>query len=411
MIGFLSKLAFRNLGRHRRRTIIVGMGITLGVTVITIQSGFVAGVRHQMINRLVVAQFGHVAVVPASIAGSEGDAADIALIEDPALMTELVHGVFPDAGVVPSLSTLGMAFGEVTGTGRVVLWGVTAGDPMLTDRLTTPLDPGKLIEATAYVGAALAEQLEVRSGDVITLSVVDPGGNLDAMDFEIAEILENGAPWQDYFVYVPLGELQSLMGIDRAVDSLKVYLDRGIKSAGAATSVLNQALEKSGEGVHAEPYEKTGRLYMGIITAAKIQALVVEIILLIAVALGVGSAQILSIHERRREIGTMRALGTSRGAIRFMFLAEGVLLSLIAGGIGALIGSAITGVLGRVGIETGIEAFRWMIGGARLVPRVDVTAIAFAMLELVVVVTLSGLYPAWRAARLAPARAIQEAAG
>ena len=107
----------------------------------------------------------------------------------------------------------------------------------------------------------------------------------------------------------------------------------------------------------------------------------------------------------------MRALGTSRGSIRFVFLAEGIILSLIAGFVGAVIGSAITTVLGIIGVETGIEAFRWMIGGAELVPRVDPTAIAWVMLELIIVVTVAGLYPAWRAAKLAPASAIQEAAG
>lgn len=400
MIGFLSRFALRNLGRHRRRTFIVGIGITLGVTVVTIQSGFVAGVRHQMIERMVAAQFGHVTLVPGDESG---------MIPDPATAIAVVREALPDARVVPSLSSLGMAFGELSGTGRVVLWGATAQDPMLTDRL--PTRPAELAAGVAYVGAALAEQLEAQSGDMITLSVVDPDGNLDATDFEIGEILDTGAPWQDYFVYVPIEELQSLMGVDRSVTNLKVYLKDGIASASAATRVLQAALAEGTGEVRAEPYEKTGRLYMGIIAASRIQALVVEIILLVAVALGVGSAQILSVHERRREIGTMRALGTSRGAIRIMFLAEGAALASIAGGIGAILGSAITAVLGSVGIETGVEAFRWMIGGARLVPRVDPVAIFWVMLELLVVVTLAGLYPAWRAARLAPAGAMQEAAG
>ncbi len=410
MIVFLLKLAFRNLGRHRKRTLIVGMGVTLGVAVVTIQSGLVAGVRHQMIDRLVVAQFGHVTLVP-SVAGSGGNPAGVPLIRDAVAVTHLVREVLPDARIVPSLSALGMAFGEISGTGRVVLWGVTPDDPMLSERRTSPRDPVDPAAGTVYIGTALADQLEARDGDPITLSVVDPDGNLDAMDFEIAEILDGGAPWEDYFVYVPLRDLQSLMGVGQAVSTLKIYLAGNLEAADAATLVLNDALEQRGWGVRAEPYEKTGRLYMGIISASRVQALIVEVILLVAVALGVGSSQILSIHERRREIGTMRALGTSRGSIRFVFLAEGIILSLIAGFVGAVIGSAITLVLGIIGVETGIEAFRWMIGGAELVPRVDPTAIAWVMLELIIVVTVAGLYPAWRAAKLAPASAIQEAAG
>ena len=398
MIGFLWKFALRNLGRHRRRTLLVGAGIALGVAVVTIQGGLVAGIRHQMIEKLVASQFGHLTLVP-----SAGET----LIDEPGDAGRTVHEVLPGARVLSSLSSLGMAFGEISGTGRVVLWGVGEDDPMLTDRLAGSPD---LAAESVYVGAALAEQLEAVAGDPVTLSVVDPDGNLDAMDFEIAGILEPGAPWQDYFVYLPIAELQSLMGVGTSVAGLKIYLDDGIAGSAAAVQRLNAALTESGSSVVAEPYEKTGRLYMGIITASSIQALVVEIILLVAVALGVGSAQILSVHERRREIGTMRALGTSRGSIRLMFLAEGVLLALIAGAVGAVLGAGITGILGATGIETEIEAFRWMIGGARLVPRVEVGAILQAMLELAIVVALAGLYPAWRASRLAPANAIQEAA-
>ena len=130
------KFAFRNLGRHRKRTLIVGMGVTLGVAVVTIQSGLVAGVRHQMIDRLVVAQFGHVTLVPSTVAGSGGNPAGVPLIRDAVAVTHLVSEVLPDARIVPSLSALGMAFGEISGTGRVVLWGVTAEDPMLSERRT-----------------------------------------------------------------------------------------------------------------------------------------------------------------------------------------------------------------------------------------------------------------------------------
>jgi len=412
VIVFPVRLAFRNLGRHRKRTLVVGLGVTLGVAAVTIQSGLVAGVQHQMIDSLVVAQFGHLAIVPNAGAGPDSGSDEApSLIRTTADVNEVVRELVPEARVVPGLSTLGMAFGEISGTGRVVLWGVTDRDPMLDDRRTGLQGPATVEEGAVYIGAALAEQLEAQEGDLITLSVLSPDGDLDAMDFEIAEVLVPGAPWQDYFVYVRLDQLQFLMGIDRAVASLRLYLDAGIRGADRAAARLNRGFIESAVTVRAVTYEKTGRLYLGIIRASRVQAMVVEIILLVAVALGVASAQILSIHERRREIGTMTALGTSPGSIRLIFLTEGMVLSVIAGLAGAAIGAAITGALGIHGIETGIEAFRWMIGGASLTPRVDASAIGWTMLELIVVVTLSGLYPAWRAAQLKPAIALQGATG
>ncbi len=107
----------------------------------------------------------------------------------------------------------------------------------------------------------------------------------------------------------------------------------------------------------------------------------------------------------------MAALGTSRAVIRSVFLVEGVVLALAAGAVGTLVGLATTWVLARTGIGMDVEAFQWMIGGRRLVPRVDPTAVALAISELVVVVLLATLFPAVRASRLPPVEALRGGQG
>jgi putative ABC transport system permease protein len=107
--------------------------------------------------------------------------------------------------------------------------------------------------------------------------------------------------------------------------------------------------------------------------------------------IGVANTMVISVLERRAEIGLRRSLGATRGHIRIQFLAEALLLSALGGGGGVLLGSGVTAVYASLqGWPTVVPA--WVIGGA-------VTAALF-------IGALAGLYPAIRAARLAPTEAL-----
>jgi len=405
VIGLALRFAIRNLRRHGRRALIIGLGIAVGVAAAVVHRGLVAGIRSQMIDHLVVAQYGHVAILPPLDAGPEGGEKFRRFLEDPDPIVELIRRELPRATVAPSLSTLGMAFGEQASTARIALWGIDAqqGAELLQTLLHRAGGDATLRRGSVFLGASLARRLEVQRGDPVTLSVLDPHGDFDAVDYQVASVLERGAPWQDYFVYLVLEDLQEMMGAPDTVTMLKLYLPGGLRQADAAVAQLRPTLP---DGIQVGTYRETGELYMGIIAASRVQAMMIDIVLLLAVAFAVAGAQILSVHERQREFGTMTALGTSRSVIRTMVLSEGALLSLVAGGVGAVLGAAVTLALGGSGVGMDAEAFAWMVGGPRVLPRVDVAAMGWTLLQLVVVVTLSGLYPAARAARLLPVEAL-----
>jgi putative ABC transport system permease protein len=107
--------------------------------------------------------------------------------------------------------------------------------------------------------------------------------------------------------------------------------------------------------------------------------------------IGVANTMVIAVLERRAEIGLRRSLGATRGQIRIQFLAESVLLSTLGGGTGVLLGSAVTaGNASLQGWPTVVPA--WAIGGA--------------VTTAVLIGALAGLYPAIRAARLAPTEAL-----
>jgi putative ABC transport system permease protein len=108
-------------------------------------------------------------------------------------------------------------------------------------------------------------------------------------------------------------------------------------------------------------------------------------------AIGVANVMVISVLERRSEIGLRRALGATRGQIRAQFLAEAVLLSLAGGAAGVILGVIITSVYARAHGETILIPFRAWTGG-----------LGAALL----IGALAGLLPAIRAARLSPTQAL-----
>jgi putative ABC transport system permease protein len=110
--------------------------------------------------------------------------------------------------------------------------------------------------------------------------------------------------------------------------------------------------------------------------------------------IGIANVMVISVLERRREIGVRRALGASRRHIRVQFVTEAVLLAAIGGLFGVVLGAAITG---------GYAALRgWSIA-------IPVAGLAAGVGVALLIGGLAGLYPAARAARLTPAEAVRAA--
>jgi putative ABC transport system permease protein len=109
---------------------------------------------------------------------------------------------------------------------------------------------------------------------------------------------------------------------------------------------------------------------------------------------GVANTMVISVLERRSEIGLRRSLGATRGQIRTQFLSEALLLSLLGGVGGVVLGVGITAIFATYQSWTTVVPFWAMTGGVGVTP---------------VIGGLAGFYPAMRAARLPPTEALANA--
>jgi putative ABC transport system permease protein len=115
---------------------------------------------------------------------------------------------------------------------------------------------------------------------------------------------------------------------------------------------------------------------------------------------------LMSVHERTREIGTLRALGMRRRVVVRLFVLEGLALGVVSAGLGVGLGAGLVLYLGARGIPMNTVTLAWMAGGDRLVPGLEAANLLRSGFAIVALSTLAAIYPAFAASRLEPREAL-----
>tara|TARA_R110001599_G_scaffold325504_1_gene537648 strand:- start:17953 stop:19212 length:1260 start_codon:yes stop_codon:yes gene_type:complete len=263
------------------------------------------------------------------------------------------------------------------------------------------------------LGASLARILRLGIGDYVDVTVprltVTPLGVFPrSKRLRVTGMFEVGAQPDGYQAYVSLASGQKLLGQRDQVDGLQVRTN-DLFEAPAIMASLAESF--SGEYKVSDWSQTQGSLF----TAVKMEKVMVSLLLLSVVAVAafnIVSTLVMSVAEKRRDIAVLRTMGARASGIMVIFVAHGIGLAAVGISIGAVIGVALGLYISRV------TAFIENAFGAKLFdPSVyfiselpsdlqwsDVAAVVIASLLLSLLATL---YPAWRAARIAPAEVLR----
>jgi lipoprotein-releasing system permease protein len=395
--------ASRFLREGRMQTISTLLGIGIGVGVIVFMSAALTGQMANITRRVLTAQ-AHIVLVPAREIARPlrgPDVAEAALVQKPFQRVRSIdqwQRIAKEVAAMPAVVAVSpMASGSVLAirgeaTRSVTIQGV---DPALYFRIV-PL-PEKIVAGTARLGAEdivvgvdLASDLGVRVGDKLRLAAASGQGPTLTVS-GIVDLGNKGA--NQRMTYCALHTAQALLGLIGGVASIDVT----VHDIYAAERVAQRITALT--GVEADSWIKTnGQLYLAI-NAQRIANTTIRFFVGLAIAFGIAAVLIVSVVQKSKEIGILRAMGASRGQILRVFLLQGAVLGLL----GSLIGSA----LGASAIVL------WGIllknpDGTPLFP-LDLDPMLF--LASAVLATLSGLVaaylPALRGARLDPVVAIR----
>jgi len=407
-------MAARSLSRRRLRTGLTVSGIVVGISMMFILLSLVSGMESQA--RSMVRALG---------------GADITVTNSTMFRDRMGVGGGGFFGALPRLSTLSeslvdvissipgvyvaspqFSFSGSIGGRRVTIYGV---EPSSYETVTGGLNviEGRFTSSSGEIvlGKALMDLLDLTLGETITLSGdQESGGRV----FKIVGVFESGIAFQEYAAYITLKDAQDLTGEYGLVTQILVKCE----DPSLASDVAN-LISSTVEGVRTTIPTATLQQATQMLNALTMFFATIGLVALAAGSFGVVNTMIMSVTERTREIGILKAIGAKNSAIMKMFLAESLLIGLIGGCVGVLVGGILAYAFPL--LTSGLFSFGVTppgIGGSRLGgraltnvmlarPSIAPTNIAVCLSLGVLVGVLAGLYPAWRASRMKPVEALR----
>jgi ABC-type lipoprotein release transport system permease subunit len=180
---------------------------------------------------------------------------------------------------------------------------------------------------------------------------------------------------------------------ERKIPQTIVAIERASTQAGLSLKVIS--------------WQKAAGLIGQFATLMQAVLFAAVLIIFVVALVVINNALVMATLERVREIGTLRAVGAQRRFILAMIVLESIVIGISSGTLGALLGGAVLLVLGKVGIPAVSDVMSFFFSGPRLYPSVGVSQLLFALVTVLVVSVVSGIYPAWLAMRVSPREAMQ----
>ena len=406
----LLKLGWRNIWRNRRRTLINMSAVGLGLTLVVVYSGLIAGMLGDATSQLDNTGMGHVEVYAPQFRLRQAAAMTLG---DPKTLVPSLRGLPPGAQVGARVVSRGLITSARGGQG-VTLHGIDPGAEALLSAYSTDLRQGARLapddDRGILIGEKLAERLKVSVGQKVRLMVQRADGEMGADIYRVRGIFHSmAANISRSRVLVTRHAAQALLGLPDSVHQVVIQLERA-EDADALAASLRAELGASAEVV-------TYRQLMPII--GTMESLIDSVMVVMAlfvyllVGLGILNTMLMSVLERTREFGVMRAIGTRPGRVVWLVLSEAFWIASISVVVGLGLGLAVT----YLGSEKALFDFSktygesMQLGDATIRSAFKTKFLPLQGLEasgIVYLLTmLVGLYPAWRVARKQPAEALR----
>jgi lipoprotein-releasing system permease protein len=240
------------------------------------------------------------------------------------------------------------------------------------------------------IGSQLAKDLSLKMGDKLTLK----SASGTTVVLFVSGIFDFGNQSQNTSgVYVALRTAQSLLGLPGAVSSLQVKVSAPFEAEKIAQQIASQ------QGAKVESWIKTNAEFFKALSGQTLSFFVIRLFVGLTAALGIASVLVVSVVQKTKEIGILRATGTTRSQILGIFLLEGAILGLLGSVFGSMMGWVFLRAWSAFAVNLdGVPFFTLNAGPALYI---------YVACGATVVGTVAALFPAQRAARLDPAIAIR----
>jgi putative ABC transport system permease protein len=443
-VGIYVRIAARNLVQARRRTLMLGAALATVTTLLVLLMALSSGLTDTLIGNATTLSSGHINVAGFFKAKTRDSAP---IVTDMSAIKGLVEAHTPGLAYVldrqrgwgkiisdTSSMNVGLAGIDVAEEHRLLAqlqlatrseYDDDGGDEVVGDA------QGLAEPNTALLFASQARRLEVDVGDMLTFTTETMDGRSNTGELRVVAIAKDAGMMTNWRVFVPKQAILDLYQLKPdTTGAVMVYLE-DVEEAPRVMNLLRATLEEAGYelmGHEPQPFfmkmervsgeDWTGQrldltlwrdevsYLMWIIDGLDTISVILVTILVLIIGVGSMNTMWIAVRERTQELGTLRAIGMSRGRVLQMILLEAFMLGLFATLVGASVGALIAFGLDVAQIEVPNGAVRYILLSDKLHLLVEGADLLKAVCVFTALTAVAALGPAIRAARLQPVTAI-----
>jgi ABC-type lipoprotein release transport system permease subunit len=401
------RLAWRNIWRHRSRTLIVVGAIGFTLSLLMFYDGLIAGFEDAIYGNAIKVLGGNIQIHAVGYQEKEGQNPLIPLPDDAAA----VKAALSQPQVVAAsrrINTSGLATSP-KGAFAVGISGIEPEKELPVNLIAQNVKQGRYLTAddqdSILIGKGLADAMDVKVGDRFSLAGRAPHQQIRSRTMTVVGIYDVGmADIERRTVYLSLAEAQDLYGLNGQSTEVVVAL----KQIGQEPTVI-KAIQPSLPGYEMASWQTSYPELQSAIETKGAAMNIFGIIIMIVVGIGIFNLLLMAIYERTREIGLLAALGLKPGQISAMFLLEGTMLGLVGIAVGVGLGLLLNFTMSKVGMDfgqfTSMSTYTALISG-KVYTTLGLEKIVSHVLVILVIVILASFYPAYEAAHQEPAKSL-----
>jgi len=405
-----TKMAWRNIWRNPRRSILTICAIAFASLLLVFMLSWQFGSYDTMINSAVKIHTGHLQV---QAEGYQDKRNMRLVVPDPAAIGRILD----KTPGVDAYTFRANAFSLVSSKDRTYGIAVIGVDPARETNVSTlkkVIRQGSYLSEgdtdQALMGELLAKNLKVGLGDELVVLGQGPDGSIAATVVKVKGIYNSG---QDEFdrssIHIPLRHFQDVYAMRGAVHEV-VVLGKSLADVAPMKKTVGSAIKSLDTKHHLVTLDWMD-LIPGLIEGIKmdlISGLIFYFILIVVVAFSILNTFLMSVLERTREFGVMMAIGTTPGRLTKLLLLESITMTVVGIVVGIIAGCLITWYFQVHGIVISgtSEVVRQFGIPERMFPQLSFLSVTIGPAAVLVITSLTALYPAIKVRRLRPVEAL-----
>ena len=399
-------LAWRNIWRNTRRTVVILCAIVVGVWSMVFLGALMRGMTDQMIQNGIATLTGHLQIHQQ---GYRDDPVIENSIQHPAPLEKALARLLPPGSHWSARVRVPAIAQNARNSAGVTMVGIDPGAEARVSFIGRAVQQGRYLEPGdrygVVVGKALLDKFETRLGHKLVVMSQDRSGQIASRAFRIVGVFRaemEGTEKQ--FIFVTLPAAQKMLKLKKGVSEVSILLPRD-----TPPQALAQRLQKAlPPGLVVNTWEELLPLLMAYVQLMNGFTFIWYFVVFVAMAFGIVNTTLMAVFERIREFGLLKSLGMRPGWIVREVLTESLFLLVLGQVLGNGLALLMVAILDHTGIDlSALAAGSEFFGMSRvLYPALQMGDLALANLVVFFLGLVVSVYPAAKAARFTPVEAL-----